>query len=179
MMEEGLWTVTEAAELTGYSEKAIRRRIERGTLKTHAHGRRGIRVSTNDLRDGGLLEVPETDEDRAIQRLIQFLSQRPEQPFTTYDLSAAAGVAAAVADPNQFIDAEGTDEEIATARSRALQIGYPHYLKMSRQKCETTLSTLRALGLVEKTREPPPRGTTPRGSGRPRNAWRWIGGRES
>jgi predicted ArsR family transcriptional regulator len=40
---------------------------------------------------------------------------------------------------------------------------------LSRQACEAALHTLAALSKVRRTTEPPPRGT-----GRPRNVWRWI-----
>jgi len=156
MTEKTLYTVEEAAALTGKTEKAIRRRLESGTLARHQGREWGrILISVHSLRAAGLLALSaaDTEQDRAIARLIVFLRARPGLPFQTHELRAEAGYAL------------GTTGGGARQSQRP-----PVYVMMSRQGCETALSTLRTLGLVDKTTESPPSGT-----GRPRNVWRWVG----
>lgn len=49
MQELGYVTVAEAAQLTGYTPRHVRRLIERGTLQARGHGR-GLRVSLASIR---------------------------------------------------------------------------------------------------------------------------------
>jgi hypothetical protein len=163
-IEDGLYTVKQvAAMLPGYTEKAIRHRIKRGTLLVHQgrpHSR--ILISRNDLEAAGMLAVPLTREDRAIRRLITFLVTHPDETFTTHRLRSEAAWATKFAEATE--DPSGTGEMIDP------KVGRPGYHALARQTTETALSTLRVLGWVEKTTIP-----SGSGSGKPRTGWRWIG----
>lgn len=143
-----LYTIAEAAVATGVSEKAIRGRLDRKTLKSVLHrstwhSRQRRMIPGYALAEAGLAgTVRETEQDRQVRRLIDYLQIYPGQPFTTDQLRQEMGY------------------------------GNRWQPRAPRQPAEMALHTLRALGLVEKTLEPPPTG-----GGRPRNVWRWIGGK--
>lgn len=163
-IEHGLYTVKQVAEMTPYSEKAIRRRIERGTLHVHQDREWGrILISKNDLDAAGMLAIPRTNEERAIRNLVIFLVTHPEGVYTTFKLreEAAFAVRFAVNEPQ---------EDPNTGKILSSRVGRPGYKPLTRQTAETALSTLHVLGWVEKTSIP-----SGSGSGRPRTGWRWVG----
>jgi predicted ArsR family transcriptional regulator len=130
------YSVKEAAALTGLTEKAIRRRLDRGTLdatyETQGGGGRMVRMVTRQaLARAGLLGEGRVDRsDKQVRWLIAYLKRRPGQPLNTHVLAKQSG--------------------------------------LPRQACQTALTTLRALDLVQKSEESPPDGR-----GRPRVTWRW------
>jgi predicted transcriptional regulator len=136
MSKTVIYTVQEAAKLTGRSENALRKRMDRGSLKfirqRIGSGRMVRAIPDYELAKAGLLKASPTQTDEGIARLIEYLRQRPNIPLQTHSLKSQSG--------------------------------------LSRQPAEIALATLRALGHVEKTNEPPPDGT-----GRPRVVWRWTG----
>jgi hypothetical protein len=146
MSRSKLYTIAEAAEKSGLSQKALRSRLDRGRLgcvKQRIGGRERRMIPEYALAKAGLLgDVNDTKQEREAQKLVQYLSQRPGQPFTTYQLRRQLAT---------YYHAEGVRPVLA-----------------ARQSTEAALGTLRTLGLVSKSFEPPPTGT-----GRPRAVWRW------
>lgn len=81
-----LLTVKEAAEAAGITEKAIRRRIERDTLWSEKIDGR-LLIAQADLRRAGLLEtMRDTRTNAGAARLVEFLSHRRGEDFSTYEL---------------------------------------------------------------------------------------------
>jgi hypothetical protein len=162
-VQDGLYTVAQVAAMTRFTEKAIRSRIQDGSLLVH-QSRPGARIliSRNDLQTAGMLEIPATLEERAIRKMLVFLIHHAGEVFTTDRLRSEAARASRFADDGA--------EDPNTGELLEPRIGRPGYRRLERQKAETALATLRALGWVEKTTIP-----SASGSGRPHTGWRWIG----
>lgn len=87
-----LYSLEEAAELTGVSTKALNGRMDRGALTYVLHtprtGGRPRRVIPRYALDAaGLLTPGETRRERSIRRLIAHLRRHPEEPFSTVALA--------------------------------------------------------------------------------------------
>jgi hypothetical protein len=130
MTGEKIYTVAEVATMTGKTERAIKKMLDRGTLghilgyvevDGKRHGKRQRLIPAYDLSRSGLTKPKPTRMDRGVPRLIGHMKHRPDQPFTTHTLAVKAG--------------------------------------LKRQEAEHALATLVALGHVRKSIEPPPTGT--------------------
>jgi hypothetical protein len=83
-------TVQEAAELTGRSVNALRKRMDRGRLGcvyVTTGGTRRRLIPLEALMAAGLLEPQQTRYEREAHRLIRYLSQRRGMPLTTSKLA--------------------------------------------------------------------------------------------
>ena len=67
-MAEELYTVRQVANLTGYTEKQIRGRIERGTLRSIVRERRRL-IPRSALDEAGLLRAVTPTERELLDRL--------------------------------------------------------------------------------------------------------------
>jgi hypothetical protein len=127
------YTIKEAAELAGVSEKAISGRLDRKTLKCVMVTRGGTRrrlVPHHALVEAGLIGTRVTKTDERLTRLVQHLRARPQQQFST--------------------------NELKWVTQRLGEPGLPL------QEVRVALRTLRAAGLVSETIAPPRgRGGTP------------------
>lgn len=87
------YSVAEAAALTGSSEKALRRRIERGTLEVERVGR-SVFVSHAALQVAGLLDgrTKKTHTVFAVRLLLDTLRQPPREAMSTWQLSSAVSL---------------------------------------------------------------------------------------
>jgi hypothetical protein len=86
------YTVEQAASLTGLTPKAIRRRIERGTLACFIVNRRRM-IPHDGLLSANLLgdRADKTETERGIRRTIFVLSRSREgKAFTTWELQREA-----------------------------------------------------------------------------------------
>ncbi len=99
MVDAGtLYSIAEAAELTGKSEKALRARMDRGKLaatwvRDGTWGRRHRKVTHYALAAAGILGTPRaTRTDRSIDRLLTYLRARPDTALTTDVLAAQSGL---------------------------------------------------------------------------------------
>lgn len=75
-------TIAEAAQLTGLSEQAIRRRIERGVLPAEVVGRKR-RLALADLQRAGLLReaaaVPIPDDREEVGELLDRIERTTDE----------------------------------------------------------------------------------------------------
>jgi hypothetical protein len=83
--------VAEAAALTRVSEKALRRRIERRTIKVERVGR-FVFVSHAALQDAGLADgrMKKTYTAFAVRLLVDMLRQQPREAMSTWQLASGA-----------------------------------------------------------------------------------------
>lgn len=87
------YTVAEAAKLTGRSEKALRGRIERGTLLAH-RSRRWVFISHAALQHAGLIDnrVKRTYTNDRIRLVVDVLRKEPRRGYSAWELGAASGL---------------------------------------------------------------------------------------
>jgi hypothetical protein len=89
------YTVTEVHELTGLSERAISKRMDRGTLgcvMVRRNGRRQRLIPGYALMRAGLAGTPrETQLDRQLARLLSYLQTHPDRPITQHTLRLESG----------------------------------------------------------------------------------------
>jgi hypothetical protein len=92
--EDRLFTIAEAAAETGLSAKAIRSRIDRGTLTAFGLRRRKRVITHEALLRAGLLPgtVRTTATGRRIARMVQQLRGDPARALTTEELRQHAGL---------------------------------------------------------------------------------------
>jgi excisionase family DNA binding protein len=123
-----LYTVAEAAEVTGRSQKALRRRIERGTLSVVRIGRRDLFVAHSELQMAGLVDSRPRTSMTAIKlrAVIDLLRKRPRRGISAWQASRAP-------------------------LKHPLGKGFPEDMVLPRQTVEVALASWGAAGLV--TRE--------------------------
>jgi hypothetical protein len=83
------YTIKEAARITGRTEKALRRRVERGTLRVQRHGSR-VEVSHRALAAAGLIEGRPRPTSRAqgIRLIVYYLRRPPRRGASAWQLSS-------------------------------------------------------------------------------------------
>jgi excisionase family DNA binding protein len=82
------YTVAEAAALTGRSEKALRRRIDRQTLQVTRSGRR-VSIPHSALQRAGLVDnrLKSTRTTEAARMIVQHLQRQPREDLSAWQLS--------------------------------------------------------------------------------------------
>jgi hypothetical protein len=90
---DGLLTIAEAATLTGRTEKALRRRVERKTLRAQRVGR-GVYVSHRALVLAGLTEgsLKRTHTAHGARLIIDLLRRPPRRGLSTWKAATEGGL---------------------------------------------------------------------------------------
>jgi excisionase family DNA binding protein len=117
------YTISEAAELTGFTRKAIARRVERGSLRSVVrHGRR--RIPHSELERAGLISGEE--EDSLEFDPTQLLVRRPEEgqdlPLPVNATNALAAVIRELFDRFERQAAELAGLRAITAQAESLRL---------------------------------------------------------